>query len=317
MRKMILVALAGACWLAGCAGNPQVAEGQRLVSEGNVDEGLAVLARAAHDNPTDAQAGAVYLTTKQVVMDGLLAQADAARVAGRYDEADALFRRAAAIDPANPYAPNGIAAVQRDRRNARLDQEAIAALKQGDFATAEKRASEVLATSPSDRTARSVMEQVAAHRFTEEVTSPVLKAALARPISLEFRDAPLRSIFEVISRGYGINFVFDRDVRPDLRTTIFVRDANLDEVIRLILVTNQLERKVVNENSLLIFPKTPQKQRQYDELVVRSFYLQNADAKQTAAMLRSLVKTRDLYIDEKLNLIVMKDTPEAVHHRRR
>ena len=312
MRKMILVALAGACWLAGCAGNPQVAEGQRLVSEGNVDEGLAVLARAAHDNPTDAQAGAVYLTTKQVVMDGLLAQADAARVAGRYDEADALFRRAAAIDPANPYAPNGIAAVQRDRRNARLDQEAIAALKQGDFATAEKRASEVLATSPSDRTARSVMEQVAAHRFTEEVTSPVLKAALARPISLEFRDAPLRSIFEVISRGYGINFVFDRDVRPDLRTTIFVRDANLDEVIRLILVTNQLERKVVNENSLLIFPKTPQKQRQYDELVVRSFYLQNADAKQTAAMLRSLVKTRDLYIDEKLNLIVMKDTPEAV-----
>jgi general secretion pathway protein D len=312
MRKMVLVALAGACWLGGCAGNPQVAEGQRLVSEGKVDEGLAMLERTAREHPTDADVVATYKTTKQVVIDGLLAQADAARVAGRYDEADALFGRAAAIDPASPYPPNGIAAVQRDRRNARLDKEALTALNKGDFAIAEKKASAVLAQSPSDRIARSVMEQVAAQRFTEEVMSPVLKAALARPISLEFRDAPLRSIFEVISRGYGINFVFDRDVRPDLRTTIFVRDANLDEVIRLILVTNQLDRKVVNENSLLIFPKTPQKQRQYDELVVRSFYLQNADAKQTAAMLRSLVKTRDLFIDEKLNLIVMKDTPEAV-----
>ncbi len=107
-------------------------------------------------------------------------------------------------------------------------------MNKGDFGTAEKKASEVLATSPADRTARSVMEKVAAHRFTGgHVMSPVLKAALARPISLEFRDAPLRSIFEVISRGYGINFVFDRDVRPDLRATIFVRDANLDEVIRL------------------------------------------------------------------------------------
>jgi general secretion pathway protein D len=36
--------------------------------------------------------------------------------------------------------------------------------------------------------------------------------------------------------------------------------------------------------------------------------------KQTAAMIRSLVKTRDLFIDEKLNLLVMKDTADAVRY---
>ena len=311
-RSFLLVALAGGVWLAGCAGIPQVTEGRRLVAEGNVEEGLATLQKAARDNPTSAEARATYQTTKQVVLDSLLAEADAARAAGRYDEADAAFRQVARLDPSNPYAPNGIAAVERDRRNARLDEEAVAALEKGDFATAEQKAGEVLAERPGDRTARAVMQQVAARRSQEDVMSPVLKAALARPISIEFRDAPLRAIFEVIARGFGINFVFDRDVRSDLRTTIYVRDGNLDEVIRLILVTNQLDRKVVNENSLLIFPKTPQKQRQYEELVVRSFYLANADAKQTAAMLRALVKTRDLFIDEKLNLVVIKDTPEAV-----
>jgi general secretion pathway protein D len=45
---------------------------------------------------------------------------------------------------------------------------------------------------------------------------------------------------------------------------------------------------------------------------VRSFYLSNADVKQTATMVRQLVKTRDLYVDEKLNLLVVRDTPEAV-----
>ncbi len=312
MNRNQLIAAALLVMLAGCTGMPQVTEGRRQVSEGNLEQGLATLERAARDNPTSAEARGAYQTTKQASLDSLLAQAEAARAAGRYDAAEALYRRVALIDPTNPYAPNGIAAVERDRRHVRLDEEALAALKKGDFATAEQKAGEVLAERPGDRTARAVMQQVAARRFQEDVMPPVLKTALARPISIEFRDAPLRSIFEVISRGFGVNFVFDRDVRADLRTTIFVRDGNLDEVIRLILVTNQLERKVVNENSLLIFPKTPQKQRQYDELVVRSFYLANADAKQTAAMLRALVKTRDLFIDEKLNLVVMKDTPEAV-----
>jgi general secretion pathway protein D len=131
-------------------------------------------------------------------------------------------------------------------------------------------------------------------------------------VTLEFRDAPLRSVFEVISRTSGINFVFDRDVRADLRTTIFVRNTNLDDVIKLLLLTNQLDRKVVNDNSVLIFPNTAAKQKDYTELVVRTFYLANADAKQTAQLVRAVAKTRDLYIDEKLNLLVVKDTPQAV-----
>jgi general secretion pathway protein D len=158
------------------------------------------------------------------------------------------------------------------------------------------------------------MRVAAERRARTQTAAPALAAALARPITLEFRDAPIRSVFEVISRTAGINFVFDRDVRPDLRVTIFVRGVPLDDVIRMMLVTNQLERKVLNQNSMLVYPNTPAKQKDYQELVTRSFYLANADVKQTAAMIRSLVKTRDLFIDEKLNLLVMKDTADAVRY---
>ena len=131
-------------------------------------------------------------------------------------------------------------------------------------------------------------------------------------VPLDLRDAPLRSILGIIASNGDLNFVFDRDVKTDQRTSIMVRDMSLDDVLKVLLLTNQLERKVLNENSILIYPATQAKQREYQELVTRSFYLANADPKQTAAMIRALVKTRDLFVDEKLNLIIMRDTPDAV-----
>jgi general secretion pathway protein D len=62
----------------------------------------------------------------------------------------------------------------------------------------------------------------------------------------------------------------------------------------------------------LIYPNTPAKAKDYVDLVTRSFYLANADVKQAQVLVRGIVKTRDIFIDEKLNLLVMKDTPEAV-----
>ena len=145
-----------------------------------------------------------------------------------------------------------------------------------------------------------------------EATSPQLAAALKNTITIELEDAPVRTVFELISKRAGLNFVYDRDVPPDLRVTVFVKDTTIEEVIRFVLVTSQLERRTLNPNTVLIYPNTPNKAQAYRELTVKSFYLANADVKQTANMVRQLVKTRDLYVDEKLNLLVIRDTPEAV-----
>ena len=142
--------------------------------------------------------------------------------------------------------------------------------------------------------------------------SPALKTAYKKPVTLEFRDAGLKSIFEIMSRAAGINVVFDKDVRQDTKTSIFVRDTNVEDVFKLLLMTNQLTHKVLNENSVLIYPNTPAKQKEYQELAVRSFYVVNTDVKQIVAMVRGLVKTKDMHVDERLNLFVMKDTPEAI-----
>jgi general secretion pathway protein D len=69
---------------------------------------------------------------------------------------------------------------------------------------------------------------------------------------------------------------------------------------------------VLSDNTVLIYPNTAAKQREYKELVTRTFFLVNAEAKQVQNLIKTVVKTKDIYIDERINLIVMKDTIDAV-----
>lgn len=82
--------------------------------------------------------------------------------------------------------------------------------------------------------------------------------------------------------------------------------------MNILIKTNQLDRLVMNENTVLIYPNTPAKQKEYQSLSVRTFYLANADAKSTANMLRTIVRTRDIFIDEKLNMVTIRDTADAI-----
>ncbi len=54
---------------------------------------------------------------------------------------------------------------------------------------------------------------------------PALKSKLQNPVTLEFREAPLKLVMEALARSAGINFIIDRDVRPDLKASIFVRNV--------------------------------------------------------------------------------------------
>ena len=190
-------------------------------------------------------------------------------------------------------------------------REAQQALQRGDNQAALAKAQEALKA--TRRSARRAPSRARPKKTMKaEATSPQLAAALKNTITIELKDAPVRTVFELISKRAGLNFVYDRDVPPDLRVTVFVKDTTIEEVIRFVLVTSQLERRTLNPNTVLIYPNTPNKAQAYRELTVKSFYLANADVKQTANMVRQLVKTRDLFVDEKLNLLVIRDTPEAV-----
>src|SRR5713101_696183 len=298
--------------LAGCAAQRAYEEGRELIDAGKIPEGLAKINEAYRLDPQNKSYREHYFKQRDFAVQRYLALAEKARVSNLFDEAQTAYQQALAADPANARAAAGLESLRVERRHRALLADAEENFKKGNEPAAYATVKAVLSENSSNREAQLLLRRLEEKSLRAASAAPQLGAALKKPITLEFRDTPLRTVFEMISKNSGMNFLFDRDVRPDLRTTLFVRNTSIEDVIRFILVTNQLERKVLNENTLLVYPNTPAKAKDYQELTMRSFYLANADVKQTANMVKTLVKTKDMYIDEKLNLLVIRDTPEAV-----
>ena len=297
--------------LAGCA-NPGLKEGRALIAAGQPEAGIARLRQALAETPDNLELKATYHTQRERLASEWLVRAQSDLDAGHLDAAEVALRRVLEIHPENPRATAQLANLEQSRQHARTMERATQDLAAGRLDAAAQASRLVLAQSPNHAAASAVLRQVQAAHAAAEIAPRELGEAYQKRITLEFRDAPLKNVFDLISRQSGVNFVFDKDVRLETRATLYARDTPIADALEMLLITGQLAKKVVNANTLLIYPDQPQKQKAYQELMVKSFYLGNADAKSTMAMLRTLVKARDLYVDDRLNLLVMRDTPEAI-----
>lgn len=298
--------------LSGCAAQQAFQEGQRQFDAGKVEEGLAQMDKAYKLDSDNSEYRAQYFRRREAVVFQWLTLAEAAKSKAAWDEAEGYYRRILKVDPDSPRAKTGLSVLDTEKKQAQLLDEAKSQLEKNDLTGAAKKVRLVLAESPSQPTALALRKAIEVKTASASQAGSIIKSKLTRPITIEFKDAPIHAVFDSISRIAGINFIFDKEVRPDLRTNLFVRDARIEDVIRFILVTNQLEQRVLNGNTLFIYPGTPQKLKDYQELQVRNFYLTNASAKDVSAMLKGMIKSKDMYVDTKLNLIVMRDTPDAI-----
>lgn len=301
---------------AACTGNflgrSSGEDSQQALREGRYETGLALLDQEAKESPGDGKIRATLARERLQAANKLSIAGEQARREGRYDEAEQNFRRALGIEPGHVRATQGLAQIGIDQRHLGLLRDASAALKKGDQALAQSLLRTVLAQEPGNREAQGMLTGIEENKAALLQSAAKSGGAFGKPVTLEFRDAPLKTVFEVLSRSSGVNFVFDRDVKGDTKVTIFVRNTALEEVIRLILTTNQLEKRQLNDNAFLIYPNTAAKAKDYQELALRTFFLSNAEAKQVQAMLKTVLKTRDIHVDEKLNLVVVRDTPQAI-----
>lgn len=300
--------------LAGCA-QPAVKEfdqGKALLSQGKIEPGLEQIDLAAKDDPNNPEYRSYLFKQREAAVTQIIADAEAASNNGKLDEAESDYKRVLALDASNPRAIGGINGVQADRRRMKQVADAEVLFKKGDTEGAQALLRSILAENPSLPAAKALQQRIDNAEAEVKAAPSTLKLALKKPITLEFQDAPIKAVFQVISKVAGLNFVFDKDVRADLKATISVKNMSIEDAVRLLLVTNQLGQEVLNENTVLIYPNTANKNRDYQQLVVKSFYLANADVKKTFEMIKTILKTKDIFIDEKSNLLVMRDTPDVV-----
>jgi general secretion pathway protein D len=311
-RRLLLgTALSVLFGLTGCAGQAYLREGKGLLEQGRIEEGLAKIQQAVDADPRSGEFRRALTLAREQSLRDQLDHADQFRAAGQFEEAQSLYQRALSIDPRNDEARMGLKGMERRFLQKGKLIEARQALDAKDWTVAKDALASILADDPSNDSALSMRRELA------ELSSPApvetgLAAAYKTPISIEFKEVPLKQAFEVISKTSGLNFVFDKDVKADTKTSIFLRNSTVESALYFLLLTNQLEQQVMNGNTLLIYPNSPNKVKDYQELSVRAFQMANTDAKSVATTLKTLFKGRDVVVDEKLNMLVVRDTPEAL-----
>ncbi len=297
--------------LAGCAEQRLHDDSRDLLRQGNYEAAVDSLEAGARAYPNNPQLAADAIQARGQALALLIADANAARAQQRFDEAKAALDRARKFDSSGQRVDALLAALAVERRQFEALAKADELIKAQDL----RGASNVIAQALKDNPRQPQLQ--AAQRRIEQLAQAAKPRGSAhlketRPISLDFRDASLRTVLDAVTRNSGVNFVLDKDLRADSRVTIFLHGASVEDAIDLIVSTNQLARKMIDEQTMLIYPNTPDKQRDYQEQVVRVFYLTSSEAKGAAAFLKSMLKLHDPFVDERSNMLALRDTPENV-----
>ncbi len=310
-RRAVLLAAAALAmaFLSACAEQQIRSQSQDALAAGQYERAIDQLNAGVKSYPESTLLRTSQIQARDTALARIIASAEALRAAGKFDDAQRELQRSQQIDPKNARVKALIAGLATERRQQ-------AALAEAERSVEKKRPEAAL------RTIEAALKDNPRHpgllmlqrRLEMEQRQGQQRVELAetRPISLDFREASLRTVLDVVSRNSGVNFILDKDIRPETRVTVLLRQARVEDALDLIVSTNQLAKKVIDSQTLLVYPNTPEKQREYQEQVVRVFYLSSAEAKGAAAFLKSMLKVREPFVDERSNTLALRESQETM-----
>jgi general secretion pathway protein D len=138
-----------------------------------------------------------------------------------------------------------------------------------------------------------------------------LPQGVKMPAALTFRDASSRDVYTAIARLANISIIFDSAFR-DTPVSVDLRDSSLDDALNAVAGATRTFYRVQAPKTVVVIPDTPAKRREYEEEVVRTFYLSNADLKETQDLLRMVLDARRISPTTGTNAVTIKDTPERI-----
>ena len=270
--------------LGGCSvAKSAFSDGQNQAKQGNWDAAVVHYTRAAREDPDN--------------IEYRMALERALREASKFHVQEA--RKFMASEDLEQAIEEFALANQLDRSNQYAQQELVDARQ-------------ALAERQDRRQEASQFEQRREQARQLLTTQPVLEPSSAAPVNLRFaQDTSLQRIFEVLSTLSGINVLFDEAFR-DRRVTINLVDVSFQEALDKLVLINRLFYKVVDPSTIIIIPDNAQKHRQYDDLVLRTFYITNAEVNTIANMLRTIAGIQRVQPNPELQSITVRATPDQV-----
>jgi general secretion pathway protein D len=310
-RRLILITLAlfagigsGAC----VTSSKYVEQSKELAVSGDWDRSVQLLQKAHDRNPGDLEIKLMLKRARSNASIKHMARGEKFLQQGLLEEAMQEFQTSIAFNPGNIRSAALIEKTKDFRQSRFLFEKGQKLLKAGEYAKARDAFEQAIKLNPNNLSAQKAL---AAFRKNEKEPPRFrLKLRSTAPVSLKFKKTPITNVFEVLSKLTDINFIFDKDI-PETKVTLFMTDVSLDRFLDVLLRTSNLAGKLVDARTMIIYPNTPAKIKEYEDLQIRTFYLSNLKVKDAVSLLTKILNSRDIIANEKLNALVIRG-PEAL-----
>lgn len=156
------------------------------------------------------------------------------------------------------------------------------------------------------------LEEMKKRANITKIQPPQLNPTSDQPISLSFpRETPVKEIYRALGNAFGINIMFDQAVKDD-RISIELKDVTAQQALERVMQAAGHFYKALDEHTIIVVPDNPQSRRDYEDLVIRTFYLSNGDAEQVTNVVRTMIEARNVFPLKALNAITIRDTADKV-----
>jgi general secretion pathway protein D len=278
----LLVPVLLAALVAGCAANASFRKAESAEVIGNWDEAVLRYLEALDNDPGNIKYRAALLRAKIKASQAHFDKGKQFEKANVLERALVEYQQATQLDPTNQYAAASLDHVRRalvaQRENRPND-------------TIEKMKERTRGTRPQP---------------------PLLNPRSTQPISLEFpQPVSIFQIYRALAQAFGINVLFDPNLK-DQEIAIDLKDVTAQAALETLMHAAGHFYKVIDEHTILIAADTPQNRRTYEDLVIQTFFLSNAEVKDMTTILRSLIDAKKIATNDQLNAIILRDTADKV-----
>ena len=282
-RTAVSACLACCLFAAGCASSGALRQGSDAEQRQDYDLAVVEYAKALRLDPNDGYARAGLERSKLRASEDHFSRGRRFTATGKLDQALVEYELASELNPTNGDVDEEL----RSTRNKLRMKIAVSREGKTELQTLIERARDLPPPGMD------------------------LPAGVKMPASLTFRDASSRDVYIAISRLANISLIFDSSFR-DTPVTVDLRNTTLDDALSTVAGATRTFFRVTAPKTIVVIPDTPAKRREYEEEIIRTFYLSNADLKETMDLLRMVLDARRISPTTAANALTIKDTPERI-----
>jgi type II secretory pathway component GspD/PulD (secretin) len=276
MTRAVALSL-GLVLVLGCG---SLHKATKAYDEGRYDEALVEYRKVLKKDPNNLEAKIGYRRTAPLAAEQHLIKARNAQKHGQLDLETKEVGMAVVLDPANAVAVDWLTRLgeAEERRRARTEAE--------DSVDAERAKGEAFNALPINPRSLEGMDL----NFT--------------------RKTSLREIFQQLSKNSGVNIVLHSSASAqDIQVSVDLRGLSFQRVLDTLMLQSDLFYKVMDSNSIMVFKKTPQNLQEYENKLIRTFYMSNAEVENVRQIFNALMPQLRVFIDKRLNAITVMAKP--------